>query len=67
MITSELIANLQAMMKTYGDLKVTIAVSNPVKEKEQSSEAVLSSEDLYVGYDRCSDREDEINIRNFPY
>lgn len=67
MKVSELIQGLQSMKETYGDLKVVIAVSSPANVEVKSTETVMSSEDLYIGYDQCSDREDEISIRDFPY
>ena len=69
---SEVIKTLQVMEESYGDLPVTISIDfkksklKTILESEEDN-VVISSDDLYFGYDQFKDKSDEINIRSFPY
>lgn len=60
MKTSELIKSLQYSLEQYGDLNVSVAVA----DKDNN---VTNDDNIFIGYDQCSDRQDECNVRNFPY
>lgn len=60
MKTSELIKGLQDSLEQYGDLNVSVAVS----DKDGN---ITNDDNVFIGYDQCSDRPNECNVRNFIY
>lgn len=65
---SEVIKNLEIMQAAYGDLPVSIAIHfNKSELLTEGDNSVVSTENLYFGYDQYSEKSDEISIRSFPY
>jgi hypothetical protein len=64
MKVSEMISELLAMEKTYGDLDVCVSLEvNRDMEKGQ----IVSEENLTFSYNQMSEEKEEIGIQNFPY